>query len=253
MSKDATATTAQPVDAVLDEMERFETVIAACERPDFPASNRDTESAVHRIRSSDPKDLPTHLVACIALDIAVMDMLSVESLPESTATALRKFSAGLAASVANYKKSLRSTLLTAPYRSPYSESLRAVVDLAQQSKRLRRRLVGMLGGEVHPAEQRATNDGPVPPNRLRWQGQCHELQPRVWGLIHFMWSRNEAPEDELQLKVWGATYSLTEGLVGGVKHSAIKATVSRANDALVKINCPIRFTLRTGNLYKETP
>ena len=67
-----------PLEHLLDELERFAIVVAACERPDLSASNRDADSALHRLRSwarSDQhghEELPPHLVACIRLDYEVI-------------------------------------------------------------------------------------------------------------------------------------------------------------------------------------
>lgn len=154
MSKDATATTAQPVDALLDEMERFERVIAALESPHFHEATSATrrQLAWDRRGEEGQDDLPPHLTACIPPALAVGHVLSAKSLPEEKD--LHEFAAGLAMPITKYRRSFTSTLLGPPYRSPFNDSFREVVELAGQSKRLRRRLTASLVPQPRSARWR---------------------------------------------------------------------------------------------------
>lgn len=95
------------------------------------------------------------------------------------------------------------------------------------------------GWEERPGEEAAAdqpqpvwNDGPVPPNRLRWKKETHTVQPIPWRLLDFMWSRERAAEDDVAVHVWG------EAEAHPPSNSALKSAISRANDALLSVKIP---------------
>ena len=137
------------VDALLDGLDRFGTVVAAFERPDLPAGNHDADSAHHRLRSWQRRaevsrdELPPHLVACVSLDPRIGDVLRQHrSLPVGLTRELQRFSADLADTIAVYKATAwqRTTLLMAPRVPPFEKSLANAGDLVKRAKRLMLRL-----------------------------------------------------------------------------------------------------------------
>ena len=145
------------VDALLDGLERFGTVVAAIERPDLSPSSRDAESAIKGLRSWGrrtrvPSDhgLPPHLVACVSLDPRIGDVLRQHrSLPVGLTRELQRFSADLADTIAVYKATAwqRTTLLMAPRVPPFEKSLANAGDLVKRAKRLMLRLAASRDGQ----------------------------------------------------------------------------------------------------------
>lgn len=91
------------------------------------------------------------------------------------------------------------------------------------------------GSEAEPKS--AMIDGPAPPNLLIWQGVRHELPPRLWRLLKFMWNRDKATLHELESEVWDREV---------VRSSTVNSTVSRLNAKLLTIGCPVTLSVKSG-------
>jgi len=101
---------------------------------------------------------------------------------------------------------------------------------------------------LNAAEKRAADrhklenqnkDGTIPPNRLKI-GACEEkLQPKPWGILNYMWSRNNAHCDDVKDAIWGHNQDVTD--------AAMKGAIHKANEALVK--CSSLRTLHKNDYF----
>lgn len=90
-------------------------------------------------------------------------------------------------------------------------------------------------------ENAETLDGPAPPNRLIWDGHSHELPPRLWRLLNFMWNRDKASLQELDVEVWDREV---------VRSKTVNSAVSRLNTILLTIGCPMVLSAKRGYVVK---
>ena len=131
------------------------------------------------------------------------------------------------------------------------QSIRLWLKLARKSlKWLRRTDRGGTASQPNVDVQQRTRtaaakvDGPQPPNLLVWSGRRHDLPPRQWRLLDFMWEKGEASLDEVEAQVWDSDE---------IKASTVKATVSKLNNALLTADCPLRLSVKSGRLLAEWP
>ncbi|NLF70550.1 MAG: hypothetical protein GX575_16085 [Candidatus Anammoximicrobium sp.] len=53
------------------------------------------------------------------------------------------------------------------------------------------------GGDVSEDQ-----DGPLPPNRFRFNGTCHNMRPVPWKLLYAMWGRESRHVNDVEAEVW---------------------------------------------------
>jgi hypothetical protein len=93
------------------------------------------------------------------------------------------------------------------------------------------------------------SQGPTPPNLLYWEDDRHELQrhelpPRLWSLVNYMWDRDKAPVQEVTKHVWE-----DEGLE--VADATIRSTISRTNVKLQSFGISWTLSYRDGFVLKD--
>lgn len=71
-----------------------------------------------------------------------------------------------------------------------------------------------------------TRDGPAAPNQFWFGGECVELGPKPWKLLHSLWSEGRMVVATLYERVWGS---------GPVNRDNLRQAVHRANVALASM------------------
>jgi hypothetical protein len=90
---------------------------------------------------------------------------------------------------------------------------------------------------VHP-------DGPEKPCWLWWGNVRHELAPRLWQILAYLWDRNNVPVEELVSQVWGE-----EG--EEPKDTTVRSNLSQLNGRLAEIGVPREYRLRRGHICRD--
>jgi len=90
----------------------------------------------------------------------------------------------------------------------------------------------------------AGEDGPAPPKTLFWQGKPYPLPPRLWQLVHALWSKDGVVLADVEKEVWGE-----EGEI--VRESTLRSTLSKLNNRLLSIGVPWQYHLRAGHIIRE--
>ncbi len=84
-------------------------------------------------------------------------------------------------------------------------------------------------------------DGPDQPCWLWWANVRHELTPRLWQILAYLWDHDNVPVEDLVSHVWGE-----EG--EEAKDSTVRSNLSQLNARLNEIGVPRQYRLRRGHI-----
>ena len=92
---------------------------------------------------------------------------------------------------------------------------------------------------------RQHDDGPIPPNLIQWNGKTHDLPPRQWSLLRYMWERESAGEAAVVTKVWGNDVE--------DRAATVSSTMTKLHDNLRRkgIALPWRLGRKNGRIVKK--
>src|SRR5262249_46789481 len=93
------------------------------------------------------------------------------------------------------------------------------------------------------------NDGPQAPRYFWWRNERHDLTPRLYQVVAYLWNDDRWNDDLVQAEgliqnVWG-----DEG--EGVAESTARSTISRLNTFLNMIGVPWQYHWRSGQIFRE--
>ena len=85
-------------------------------------------------------------------------------------------------------------------------------------------------------------DGPVPPNKLQWNGKAVDVEPLVFRLIEYMWTRDRAEGKAVVDIIWGTDSDKT--------YHNLKDPISKAGKTLVDVGVPWSLSRKDGFVLK---
>lgn len=91
--------------------------------------------------------------------------------------------------------------------------------------------------------QPGSPDGLYPPNLFVWSGQRHEMPPRLWRLLDFMWTRDRATLEEVEEKVWDGE---------SVQTGTVRSAASRLTRELLAVGCCMTVSVKSGYICKTS-
>lgn len=106
------------------------------------------------------------------------------------------------------------------------------------------RIAGAIQQSALQQPEEADNnhsDGPARPNLLWWKNSCHELQPRLWSLLDYLWDKDTVEVTRIEEDVWRED----------VADSTIKAAISNLNKKLLEAEIPWSYAVKQGYIIKN--